>query len=109
MAIGAGELLFSIVITGIVLIVLWFFPLLERFMERIQLTRSYKVKCRYDLEKYHVLNELFRKSKLEIDAHHLKKDDDEMVIIWEVSGRAKRHDKIFEQISGDADIEDFSY
>ena len=109
MAVGAGELLFSSAITIIILIVLWFFPYIERLIEDIQIARTYEVTCKYDLEKYNALNDLFRKHKLIIGHHHLKNRERYMIISWDANGRASRHKILFEKISKDPDIQDFSY
>ena len=109
MAIGAGELLFSGAVAAIILIVLWFFPHIEKLIEDIQIARTYEVTCKYDLEKYNALNNLFRNNKLIIGHHHLEKRGENMIISWDANGRASRHKNLFDQISNDAEIQDFSF
>ena len=109
MAVGAGEQLFAVIVTAIVLVVLWFFPALESLMENVQQARQYQVICRYDIEKYRALIQQLQKSRLIIGHHHFAKEGDLMKISWSTNGRTGLHHKLVDQLVNDPDILDFSF
>ncbi len=109
MAVGAGEFLFSLIVTIVTLIVLWFFPLIERHITDAHLSRTYTISCKYDLEKYEEFVQIFKKSKMFLGNHHLTKKDDMMKIVWDAYGTVEQHKRLVNQFAWNADIINFGF
>jgi putative Mg2+ transporter-C (MgtC) family protein len=98
MGIGAGQYYFTFIATGVVLVVLWLFPFIERWLEDIQIPRTYELVSEYDIKRYYNLDKMFRKSRLIVRRREMSKREDKMHMIWETSGRPKRHDRLVEKL-----------
>jgi putative Mg2+ transporter-C (MgtC) family protein len=109
MGIGGGQYLFVLATTGILLVVLWFFPMVEGFIEELQDTRTYSILAPHDLPRSEQLERMITGHKLIVKNRDITKQGDQMRILWEVTGRPKRHHSLIEELSNEPNIDEFEY
>jgi putative Mg2+ transporter-C (MgtC) family protein len=69
MGVGIGEIWLSVVATLIILVVLWFFPVLEGAIDRTRETRTYEITLPIMAEKVTHLESVFRQCGLNVHRH----------------------------------------
>ena len=110
MGIGAGELVFVIVSTLIVIIVLLVFPRLEVWIDHIRESRTYKiVVSTHNADKIDQINEALAAHQLTVYEHHQSKTGNTIVGTWQTIGSPKHHERFALIMVKDRDIEDFVY
>jgi putative Mg2+ transporter-C (MgtC) family protein len=110
MGIGAGELVFVIISTLIVIIVLLVFPRLEVWIDRIRESRTYKiVVSSANVDKIDKINEALAAYELTIYEHHQSKTGNTIVGTWHTIGSPKHHESFAQIMVKDQDIQDFVY
>jgi putative Mg2+ transporter-C (MgtC) family protein len=96
--IGGGQFLLTGLATAGMLIVLWFFPLVEKWIHSVQDTRTYEVICAVDMQAYEDLAILFTKHGLHVrDVRRMKQGED-MVCTWEVSGSHGNYERLIDNL-----------
>ena len=105
--IGGGYYLFSGAAAGVILIVLWVFPIVEGRITR-KARRSYHVVCPMDRQKLAQLEDMFRQCGLHTRVNKQKRGD-EMICTWEAYGPPRNHDRLAEMIFNDGDVKEFRY
>lgn len=98
MGIGGGFFLLTGITTVIILVVLWFFPMIERWIHSIQDTRTYEVVCPIDVNAYEDMITLFAKHGLHIRDARRSKQGEDMVCTWEVSGAHEDHERLVDNL-----------
>jgi len=109
MGIGGGYYLLSGAAAGIILIVLWIFPALERLIGNTRHVRTYEVICLANRKKFMQLDAMFRQCDLRVRSRKRTKRGDEMICTWEASGPPKNHDRLMGMLFADADVKDFRF
>jgi putative Mg2+ transporter-C (MgtC) family protein len=110
MGIGGGELIFVTVAALVVIIVLWIFPRIELWIDRIRESRTYKiVVATANAEKIDQINEALRACELTVYEHHQSKTGNTIVGTWTTIGSPPHHEKFSSIMLKDQDIEDFVY
>jgi putative Mg2+ transporter-C (MgtC) family protein len=110
MGIGAGELIFVLISTLIVIIVLLVFPRLELWIDHIRESRTYKiVVSAANADKIDKINEALVTHELQVYEHHQSKTGNTIVGTWHTIGSPKHHEKFALIMVKDKDIEDFVY
>jgi putative Mg2+ transporter-C (MgtC) family protein len=109
MGIGGGHYLFAGVATGVALVVLWIFPLVEVWIGRLGEMRIYHIVCSVGQGRSAQLEEVFRKCDLRVRSRKWHKRGDEMIGLWEALGKPGNHDRLVEALLGDADVKEFSF
>jgi putative Mg2+ transporter-C (MgtC) family protein len=109
MAVGSGHYQEALVSTAAVLVVLMFLSPLQKMLETVNTTRSYRITCAFTegvMEKYETM---FRDAQLKpVKARHLKRDGI-ATGNWEVHGRKKNHEKIVALLLNDPNITSLEY
>lgn len=107
MAVGAGEYFIAVVSTGVIIIVLSVFNKLQRIVERIHQTRTYRI-C------FHDIND--EKTQIELENHPLKffrkrsiKENGTYTVVYEVTGSQKRLMEFTHFLKNNNQIESFEY
>lgn len=110
MGIGAGELVFVSISTFVVLIVLFIFPYLERWIDQSREARTYRiVMASTDLQGVEkIKNELDAHALREI-THHQTKTEDAIIGTWRVIGSPRNHEKFVDKMVKDKAIREFTY
>ena len=110
MGIGAGELIFVLISTLIVIIVLLVFPRLELWIDHIRESRTYKiVVSAANADKIDKINEALAAHELQIYEHHQSKTGNTIIGTWHTIGSPKHHEKFALIMVKDKEIEDFVY
>ena len=110
MGIGGGQYLFSCVTTGVVLIVLWFFPKLEEWIDNIRDTRTYEVTCNIGAKSSKQIDDIFRNSNVHVKKHkQCKNENNEMICTLITYGSPKNHDQVVEKLFTDKDVKSYSF
>ena len=110
MGIGAGELLFVIISTFIVIFVLLVFPRLELWIDHIRESRTYKiVVSAANADKIDKINEALATHELTVYEHHQSKTGNTIIGTWHTIGSPKHHEKFALIMVKDKEIEDFVY
>lgn len=104
MGIGAGYWAFVLFSTGIILVILWAFPLVERWMESFSETRNYQITIRNESEKYVEIDSLWKQHKLRVIVKKIYKDGDQRICRWKVVGRPSRQNVVLERLLADEDV-----
>lgn len=107
MAVGAGEYFIAIVSTGVVIIVLSFFNRVQKLVERLNQTRTYKISTADQLE-----NEIPGKTKelrLKCSLRRVSKDEKGIFHVYEVSGSASCLDDFTEFLKRSPRVISFDY
>lgn len=110
MGIGAGDLEFVLASTAIVLIVLFFFPLLERRIDRIRESRTYKIKIspnsRTGIER---VQQMIDECSLKVTESHQRKTENAVIGTWQVIGSPKNQKKFVGMLMKDKFVKEFDY
>ena len=110
MGIGAGELIFVLISTLIVIIVLLVFPRLELWIDHIRESRTYKiVVSAANADKIDKINEALAAHELQVYEHHQSKTGNTIIGTWHTIGSPKHHEKFALIMVKDKEIEDFVY
>lgn len=110
MGIGAGELIFVSVSTLVTLIVLLFFPHLEKRIDRIRESRTYKIVIPSSKTKgFEKVHRTLEANSLMVLEHHQSKTEKTMTGIWRAIGSLKDHEKFFETMLKEKDVKELTY
>ena len=110
MGIGAGELIFVSISTGVVLIVLFIFPYVERWIDRSREARSYRIViATNDTKGGDKIKNTLEKNALKVLVHHQTKTESSIIGTWRVIGSPKNHEKFVDQMVKDKNIKELVY
>ena len=109
MGVGSGETWLSIAATLIILVVMWFFPLLEGAIDRMRETRTYEVTLPISAEKVTHLEGVFLQCGLRVSSHRQVKTDEHILCTWETHGTPKKHEALVRALFDDSDVRGFRY
>ena len=109
MAIGGGEYLLAGLLAGITMIVLWLFPFVEVFIDKVREEHVYELTCPMDLVKIEALEEKMRLIGLRMRSSQHTKQGEDMKCSWVVSGAPRKHEKFLRELFSDKDVKEFKY
>ena len=110
MEIGAGALEFVLVSTGVVLIVLFIFPLVERRIDRIREARTYKVVIESGNAKgIETIQQALEACSLNAIESHQRKTESAITSTLLVVGSPKNQKKFVEMLMKDKSVKEFDY
>ncbi len=109
MGLGGGQYTLVGAVTGVILIVLWFFPFFEHWLDRTREERTYELVFPASMEKFTALEKLFRQSGLRIYHHQEIKAGAVMRCAWHTVGSLKTHEQLARQLFADADLQEFRF
>ncbi len=109
MGVGSGEIWLSVAATLIILVVMWFFPVLERTIDRLRETRTYEITLPTQAEKVTHLEGVFRQCGLRVYSHRQTKSGDHLMCVWEARGTPKEHEAMVKALFDDPDVRGFRY
>jgi putative Mg2+ transporter-C (MgtC) family protein len=102
MAIGAGYWLVSIISTGMILVVLFVFSLLEDSIDRANQIRKYRIVCLFENEPLHRFEELFKTHRLRFRRTRQAKSAENMITgEWVVQGSEQNHRHVVHELMRD--------
>jgi len=109
MGVGSGQVGLTVVATLIILVVLWFFPVLEVAIDRMRETRSYEITLPTAAEKVAHLDGVFEQCGLKVHSHRQTKTGDHLLCTWVASGSLKKHEALVKALFDDPDVRGFRY
>jgi putative Mg2+ transporter-C (MgtC) family protein len=110
MGIGAGELNFVLLSTATVLIVLLFFPRIERRIDRIRETRSYKIVISSsNVKSFEKVSHTLSKCSLKVLEQHQTKTENTIIGTWRVIGSPKHQDEFVQIMLKDKNVREMDY
>jgi putative Mg2+ transporter-C (MgtC) family protein len=109
MALGGGEYLLAGLVVLIGLVVLWFFPYFDAWVDRRRGEYTYHIVCPPSGEKVAQLESAFRECGLRIQSRKQIKSDMAITSIWHVRGTPAGHACLVEKFTRDPDIKEFSF
>jgi putative Mg2+ transporter-C (MgtC) family protein len=109
MGFGAGEYRLSFLMTGIGLVVLWFFPALEHRIDNIRDEREYEMTFAYRAEKIRSLEALVRQHRLRLVHKKHFKNGSDITCIWKTIGSPSQQEGFLEALLKDKNIESLRY
>jgi putative Mg2+ transporter-C (MgtC) family protein len=109
MSLGSSQYLLALLVTLICIVVLWIFPILERFIHAVSEERTYEIVCTFSNEKIKFLNDQFCKSGLKIRSCRQIKLGKDMRCGWDVHGSSKSHAALIQALFSDPDVQEFHY
>jgi len=110
MGIGAGYLLISIISGAIILTVLIIFTLLERWIDRVNQIRNYKIECPFENDTLHRYELLFTTHHLKFRRARQGKTADNMIIgEWIVQGTEQNHRHVVQRLLQDPHVKTLEY
>jgi len=93
MMIGAGSVIFSLIVTAIALVILWIFPFIELQIDRHNDSRTYEISCRASPEIRSSLESKISDYRLKKHDTKVTKSGEELVFIWFLTGKPSNHDR----------------
>jgi len=110
LGIGAGELKFVGTATIAVIVVLLVFPRIERWIDRIRESRSYKIVIVSGRTKsFENIQQAFDSCSLKVLDHHQTKTENNIVGTWRAIGSPKNHDMFVELMMQDKAVKELVY
>lgn len=110
MGIGGGELVFVMIATVSVLIVLLLFPRLERWIDKIRESRSYRIIISTsNMEKLDHIENALKSHHLFVYDHHQSKSGETIMGTWHTMGKPVNHEQFILEMMKDRDIREFVY
>ncbi len=98
LGIGGGHIALVLAATGVILVVLWGFPLLEHWIDRLRQAQTYEVIAPFSAETLAELEEIFQGSGLRLLGHKCIKSGADMTCIWQTSGPPARHEQVIRRL-----------
>lgn len=105
MALGSGHYALVGVGTSSVLLVLWFFPRLEHYIDNIREARTYRLTLPISADLFEELEGCFRDEGLEVRSHGQAKEDERMTCTWDAYGKPAHHEALTRKLLLDGRVE----
>jgi putative Mg2+ transporter-C (MgtC) family protein len=109
MGIGGGFFEFVLMATSAALIILWFFPIFETWIDNRRELRTYELKYDFNKSKAKDLENIFKGMKLKIFDSKQFKRDGMTVSEWVTYGTPENHNKLVERLFADEEIKEVNY
>ena len=109
MGIGAGYELVSVITCGMIYIMLIVFSSFERWIDRVNQTRNYKIVCEYYNETLKAYEECFKKYHLTFKRGREIKSGTIITGEWMAKGTEKNHLEFINEILNDPAVKEFEY
>ncbi len=110
MGIGAGELIFVSAATFITLIVLLVFPHIEKRIDRIRESRTYKIVLPTSkLKSFEKIRLALETNSLMVLEHHQTKNESTLTGMWRAIGSPKDHEMFVDAMLREKDVKELVY
>lgn len=107
MVIGGGHYVLTVMLLSASLVVLWFFPMVERWISRIREERNYEIVCDMSPDSESWLMAEFRRHQLQVQGFQQKKTGRELHFFWRASGARKSHERLIKHLISSAEVKEF--
>ncbi len=109
LGIGGGHTILVLVATGIILIVLWGFPPLEHWIDRLRQTQTYQVVAIFSPETLTELEKAFTESGLTLTSHKCIKSGTDVIVTRGTSGSPAKHERLLQQLLAMPTVKEIRY
>lgn len=109
MGVGGGYFMVSGIAAALVLLVLYGFTLLEKYIDVASQTRNYKIVCTYENKTLLHYERLFKEFHLHSYRGTQSKSSDTITGSWIVYGAARNHEKLINVLLNDDHIKEFDF
>jgi putative Mg2+ transporter-C (MgtC) family protein len=109
MGIGAGEMSFVILATAAVLVVLLLFPAVEKRIDRVRETRSYKIVVSGSAKGLEIVSDAIADCSLRVLDRHQTKTENEVIGTWVVIGSPRHQAEFVEKMMKHKNVKEFMY
>jgi uncharacterized membrane protein YhiD involved in acid resistance len=109
MAVGGGYYALGGVVLAVTLVVLWFFPWLEHWVDNLRHERTYTVVCATCLDKITHLEAVIQHSGVNIHVRHQVKAGEQMTCRWVTIGTPLAHQQVVDALFKDSDVVEFRF
>lgn len=109
MGIGAGFYFASACSSLLILIVLVALPHIEVYIDKINQSRTYSIKCVFSENAVAHYESVLKKNRLRFKLMRQVKKGSELSINWEVDGSAANHKQFVHEMMQDPGLQDFGY
>jgi putative Mg2+ transporter-C (MgtC) family protein len=109
MGIGGGYYRLTLAASAAVLIVLWFFPIIEGWIDGLKTSRVYTTVCDVNKSSLATIENIFRDAGLQIFPSSHRKADGKLECSWYVTGKPAQHVVAIDHLLSADDVKDISY
>lgn len=109
MGIGDGYYFASFCMGVLILFVLTILPYVAPFLEKLNQSRIYSLRCDFSLEKRSDLENSMKTCSLDFKLIKETKDDKLIILSWEVHGKTRCHEVFISKIMADESVKQFDY
>jgi putative Mg2+ transporter-C (MgtC) family protein len=109
MGIGSGYEMVSVIACAMILIMLFIFGKFERWIDKVNQTRNYKIVCEYNNGTLKGYEERFKKYSLTFRRSRETKAGNIITGEWMVKGKEKNHLQFINEILSDPVVKEFEY
>jgi putative Mg2+ transporter-C (MgtC) family protein len=109
MSIGAGYTLVAVVACVLILAVLYFFTLIENWIDKLSQIRNYKIVCDYQDDTLHKYETCFVQHHLRYKRSRQAKEGTVITGEWIVKGSEKNHRHFVHEILNDPNVKAFDF
>ena len=109
MTFGSGEFIFGAMITAAAMLVLWFFPTLERAIDHLIEENTYEIILPVDFKKLEAIQTTLKYMGLKVIFHRHYKKGGDMICKWIVLGSPQAQEKFIQYLIADPEVKEFTY
>ncbi len=109
MGIGSGHYNVALPAAGAVLIVLWFFPFIELWIDHLKTSRIYEAKCALESDTVKQIEAIFSDNGLACHPRTRHKDGEVLACAWYVTGSPANHDAAVAKILRHDGVQHLTY
>jgi putative Mg2+ transporter-C (MgtC) family protein len=107
--VGSGEYFLCASTSVVILLILLGFTKMEKLIDDLNQTRTYRIVCDYEDETLFHYEELFRKHHLKIHRGKQLREQGNITGSWELQGRTKDHEELTDKLLKDPKIKAFEF
>jgi putative Mg2+ transporter-C (MgtC) family protein len=109
MAAGAGQYVLSAAAAGLVLLVLWLFPVLEGWISNIREVRVYEVLCADNVRAHAQVEKLIAGCGMAVHGDRQSRRGGHVICSWQVQGTPASHRKLVDSLIASKAVEEFHF
>ena len=109
MGIGCGYFTVSFIGCALVIIILVLFSFMDRYLDRVNQVREYKITYPYEYNEEHKYEDVIKKYGLSIKSRMHTKTGNIITGEWTVTGNEKAHHEFIDQVLKDEGVTAFNY
>ncbi|MFZ6029191.1 MAG: MgtC/SapB family protein [Chloroflexota bacterium] len=107
--IGMGQYALAGLATSSILVVLWLFPRLERWIENLREERLYEISCRATPENAETITSLLKNSGMRLYTFKQTKTGSKLHFSGRLSGTPSEHERLVQKLLAEPEIKDLQF